>query len=62
MSYMGYFGFQSIPRSRCGSQKHRKQPCRTAELCNDRLRTSSDYQDKLVTGMINGICAYMDRP
>ena len=28
----------------------------------DRLLTSSDYQDKLVTGMINGICAYMDRP
>ena len=28
----------------------------------DRLLTSSDYQDKLATGMINGICAYMDRP
>ena len=28
----------------------------------DRLLNSPDYQDKLVTGMINGVCAYMGRP
>ena len=28
----------------------------------DRLLTSSDYQDKLVAGMIEGVCAYMGRP
>ena len=28
----------------------------------DRLLNSDDYQRKLVTGMVKGICAYMDRP
>ena len=28
----------------------------------DRLLNSPEYQDKLVTGMINGICVYMGRP
>ena len=28
----------------------------------DRLLNSPEYQDKLVTGMINGICTYMGRP
>ena len=28
----------------------------------DKLLNSPDYQDKLVKGMINGICTYMGRP
>ena len=28
----------------------------------DRLLNSDDYQYKLVTGMVKGVCAYMDRP
>ena len=28
----------------------------------DWLFTSSHYQNKLVTGMISGVCAYMGRP
>lgn len=28
----------------------------------DRLLNSADYQDKLVAGMIEGICGYMGRP
>lgn len=28
----------------------------------DRLLNSPEYQDKLVAGMVNGVCAYMGRP